>query len=46
VKGKYGEPQTWDGLSQLFIVLAEQTAEVSSASEREWLKALATATHL
>jgi HNH endonuclease len=46
VKGKYGEPQTWDGLSQLFIVLAEQTAELSSASEREWLKALAAATHL
>jgi hypothetical protein len=24
IKGKYGEPQHWDGLSALFIVLAHR----------------------
>jgi 5-methylcytosine-specific restriction endonuclease McrA len=46
VKGKYGEPKAWDGLSQLFITLAEQTSQIPSASEREWLRALTDATRL
>jgi 5-methylcytosine-specific restriction endonuclease McrA len=40
VKGRYGEPQDWDGLSTLFVVLAEQNPEALTASERDWLKYL------
>jgi 5-methylcytosine-specific restriction endonuclease McrA len=40
VKGKYGEPLHWDGLSTLFVVLAQRDPVGLSASEREWLKAL------
>jgi 5-methylcytosine-specific restriction endonuclease McrA len=40
VRGKYGEPQDWDGLSTLFVVLIERTPETGSASERVWLRAL------
>ena len=40
VKGKYGEPQHWDGLSNLFIALASQAGTKLTASEREWLEAL------
>lgn len=40
VKGIYGEPQAWDGLSALFVVLVERSTESVSASERDWLKHL------
>jgi hypothetical protein len=40
VKGKYGEPQHWDGLSSLFIVLARRYPEALTTGEREWLKEL------
>jgi 5-methylcytosine-specific restriction endonuclease McrA len=40
VKGKYGEPQHWDGLSLLFIVLAKRNQCALTAGEREWLKVL------
>jgi 5-methylcytosine-specific restriction endonuclease McrA len=40
VKGKYGEPRNWDGLSALFVVLAERAPETASASERDWLRVL------
>jgi hypothetical protein len=40
VKGKYGEPTHWDGLSSLFIVLARQSPNELNASERVWLRAL------
>jgi 5-methylcytosine-specific restriction endonuclease McrA len=39
VKGKYGEPAHWDGLSSLFIVMAQSESSLP-ASERGWLKAL------
>ncbi len=39
VKGKYGEPQDWDGFSSLFLVLAPSDPKLS-ASERGWLAAL------
>jgi hypothetical protein len=39
VKGKYGEPENWDGLSALFVILMEQSPEATS-SEREWLREL------
>src|SRR5712691_8605275 len=40
IKGRYGEPQHWDGLSTLFVVLAERDRGALTASERDWLKAL------
>lgn len=40
VKGKYGEPKNWDGLSSLFVVLARQNPTRLSASELAWLRAL------
>lgn len=40
VKGKYGEPGHWDGLSTLFVMLVERERETASASELDWLKHL------
>jgi hypothetical protein len=40
VKGKYGEPQNWDGLSDLFAVLAQRNRAELTTAEREWLAAL------
>jgi hypothetical protein len=42
VKGKYGEPQHWDGLSSLFVVLARENPERLTALERGWLRELET----
>lgn len=36
VKGKYGEPQYWDGFVSLFMILAGQRKEDLRGSEREW----------
>ena len=40
IKGKNGEPQNWDGLSALFVVLAQHDPDALTASERSWLKVL------
>ncbi len=40
IKGKYGEPQNWDGLSSLFVSLAKRDRAGLTASEKAWLKAL------
>ncbi len=40
VKGKYGDPLDWDGLSNLFMVLAAKSPGASTATERAWLSAL------
>ena len=40
VKGKYGEPENWDGLSTLFLILVERAGETATASELDWLKSL------
>jgi len=40
VKGKYGEPQYWDGLSSMFVILADRFTDKLTAGEREWLRAL------
>jgi 5-methylcytosine-specific restriction endonuclease McrA len=40
IKGKYGEPQNWDGLSTLFVILAERDRGGLTKSERDWLRAL------
>lgn len=39
VKGKYGEPTDWDGLSTLFVLLGTDRKGLT-ASERGWLLAL------
>jgi len=41
VKGKYGEPQRWDGLTSLFVMLTQRHPSAVTAGERGWLKALA-----
>jgi hypothetical protein len=40
MKGKDGEPQHWDGLSTLFVMLAQRDPVGLTASEKGWLKAL------
>jgi 5-methylcytosine-specific restriction endonuclease McrA len=40
IKGKYGEPQHWDGLSSVFVILAVKNRVGLSASEKGWLKVL------
>jgi hypothetical protein len=40
IKGKYGEPQHWDGLTSLFVVLASRNNVGLTATERRWLKAI------
>ena len=40
VKGKYGEPQSWDGLTSVFVMLAERRFSSLTSGERQWLKAL------
>jgi hypothetical protein len=37
VKGKYGEPVGWDGLSALFVALARRHRGRLSTSEQQWL---------
>jgi hypothetical protein len=45
-KGKYGEPQQWDGLSSVFITLIERKPNIATATERAWLEALTKSTSL
>jgi 5-methylcytosine-specific restriction endonuclease McrA len=40
VKGKYGEPQHWDGFSHLFVLLATRNESALTSGERQWLKVL------
>ena len=46
VKGRYGEPEHWDGLSTLFVLLARSGNVILSAAERGWLAALNSASML
>lgn len=39
IKGKYGEPQHWDGLSMVFAVLAADPKQLTG-DEQAWLKAI------
>jgi len=43
IKGRYGEPQNWDGFSSLFVMLAQRDATTLTANERGWLRALQSA---
>lgn len=40
VKGKYGEPQHWDGLSGVFLILAQRDQVGLTASDKAWLREL------
>jgi hypothetical protein len=40
VKGKYGEPQHWDGLSGVLVILAQHDPVGLTASDRGWLRVL------
>lgn len=40
LKGKYGEPKHWDGLTSVFVLLTERHFAGLTADERIWLKAL------
>jgi len=40
IKGKFGEPEDWDGLSNVFLLLAKRGPESLTQSEKEWLAAL------
>lgn len=38
VKGKYGEPQHWDGLSGVFVILAQRDQGGLTVSDKAWLR--------
>ena len=40
VRGKYGDPQHWDGLSAAFVTLAREDTTRLSRSEKNWLEAI------
>jgi len=40
VKAKYGEPQHWEGLSILFVLLMREDPSGATRSEQEWCNAL------
>jgi hypothetical protein len=40
VSSKYGVPTKWDGLSKLFVILADRTPDKLTAQERRWLVAI------
>jgi hypothetical protein len=40
VKGKYGEPISWDGLSNFFIILARRDLTTLTVDEKKWFVAL------
>ncbi len=39
VKGKYGEPRSWDGFSTLFVLMLEQDSRDASKAEIDWHRA-------
>jgi hypothetical protein len=41
VKGRFGEPEHWDGLTSLFLVLARSDFPLT-VGEKAWQKALQT----
>jgi 5-methylcytosine-specific restriction endonuclease McrA len=40
IKGAYGHPVHWDGMTLIFIALAKKYSEQLSSDERAWLRAL------
>jgi hypothetical protein len=45
VKGKYGEPEHWDGLSVLFVLMIREDPSGVTRSEQEWFDALSREHH-
>jgi 5-methylcytosine-specific restriction endonuclease McrA len=43
VKGKYGDPLDWDGLSTIFAILIAKNPGIATSTERAWLRALRSA---
>jgi 5-methylcytosine-specific restriction endonuclease McrA len=43
VKGKYGEPEHWDGFSVLFVLVIQDDKSGVTRSEMEWYEALVNA---
>jgi len=39
VKGQHGEPEDWDGMASLFVVLARRSKRPLTVAERDWLRA-------
>ena len=42
VKGKRGEPEHWDGLASLFVLLARKAERPLTAAEKGWLREIET----
>ena len=40
IGSKYGEPQHWNGLTTVFVALAERDPDAFTIGERTWLKAI------
>ena len=40
IQSRYGEPSDWDGLSTLFLFLAQKYTAELTKTEKEWVKAL------
>jgi len=40
IRGKYGEPEQWDGFSTLFVILFEDYRSAATRSELAWYEAL------
>lgn len=40
IRGKYGEPQRWDGMTSAFVTLANRCPEALTPGEKEWLDAI------
>ncbi len=40
VKSKYGAPMKWDGLSRVFVILADRTPDELTAQEKRWRHAM------
>ncbi len=43
VKGKYGDPLDWDGLSAIFTILIAKNLDTATLTELAWFRALKTA---
>jgi hypothetical protein len=42
VKGKHGGPAHWDGLSTLYMLLAQEYPAIVTTTDQQWLTALLT----
>ena len=40
VKSKHGEPQRWDGLASVFVILVDENPGLATVTEKAWASAL------